>query len=152
MPPLLRHGQGKVEPIGADQTGLPLGVDADFQYEQYTRPLAPGDFLTLFTDGISEAMNAAGELYGLDRLRNQLATDTMPVSGLGRLILDDVKRFVGGRPQSDDMCLACFGRGTGSAERVRSRSSLTAVGAAAVTDVRVLAPQLIASNSTIGLG
>ena len=31
--------------------------------------------------------------------------------GLGRLILDDVKRFVGGRAQSDDMCLACFGRG-----------------------------------------
>jgi serine phosphatase RsbU (regulator of sigma subunit) len=110
MPPLLRYGRGKVEPIGADQAGLPLGVDATFQYEQYTRSLMPGDFLTLFTDGISEAMNGAGELYGLDRLRNQLATDTMPVSGLGRLILDDVKRFVGGRAQSDDMCLACFGR------------------------------------------
>ena len=71
----------------------------------------PGDYLTLFTDGISEAMNAAGELYGLDRLREQLATPAVPVAGLGRLILDDVKRFVGGRPQSDDMCLACFGRG-----------------------------------------
>jgi hypothetical protein len=32
------------------------------------------------------------------------------VDALGRDILDDVKRFVGGRPQSDDMCLACFGR------------------------------------------
>ncbi len=110
MAPLLRHGAGKVEPIGAEETGLPLGVDADFKYQKYTRELAPGDFLALFTDGISEAMNTSGELYGLDRLRTQLAADSPRVAELGRLILDDVKRFVGGRPQSDDMCLACFGR------------------------------------------
>ena len=110
MPPLLRHSGGKVEEIGGDEAGLPLGVDADFEYEQYTRPFAAGDFLAIFTDGISEAMNMAGELYGLDRLAEQLATKPVPSSGLGRLILDDVKRFVGGRPQSDDMCLACFGR------------------------------------------
>ena len=110
MPPLLRHSGGTVEEIGSDEAGLPLGVDADFEYEQYTRPFAAGDFLALFTDGISEAMNMAGDLYGLDRLAEQLATKPVPASGLGRLILDDVKRFVGGRPQSDDMCLACFGR------------------------------------------
>jgi sigma-B regulation protein RsbU (phosphoserine phosphatase) len=111
MPPFLRHGPGKVEAIGSDQAGLPLGVDAEFQYEHYTRKLEPGDYLALFTDGISEAMNAAGELYGLERLQAQLANPSTPVAGLGRLILDDVKHFVGGRPQSDDMCLACFGRG-----------------------------------------
>ncbi len=111
MPPLLRHSGGTVESIGDDQAGMPLGVDADYQYEQYTRALAPGDFLALFTDGISEAMNEAGELYGLDRLRERLAARSVPTAELGRLILDDVKRFVGGRPQSDDMCLACFGRG-----------------------------------------
>ena len=73
MAPLLRHGQGKVEPIGEEETGLPLGVDADFEYEKHTRQLEPGDFLALFTDGISEAMNTSGELYGLERLRKQLA-------------------------------------------------------------------------------
>ena len=55
-------------------------------------------------------MNAASELYGLDRLSAQLGTPAVPVSDLGKLILADVKQFVGGRPQSDDMCLACFGR------------------------------------------
>ncbi len=110
MAPLLRKSQGAVEEIGEEQAGLPLGVDADYEYEQYTRPIAPGDFLALFTDGISEAMNAQSELYGMDRLRNQLAQQSATVDDLGRLILDDVKRFVGGRPQSDDMCLACFGR------------------------------------------
>ncbi|MBI3837993.1 MAG: SpoIIE family protein phosphatase [Planctomycetia bacterium] len=110
MPPLLRHSQGGVEPVGSNQAGLPLGIDPEFQYQRHTHQFVPGDYLTLFTDGISEAMNGAGELYGLDRLREQLATQAAPVAGLGRFILDDVKRFVGGRPQSDDMCLACFGR------------------------------------------
>jgi sigma-B regulation protein RsbU (phosphoserine phosphatase) len=110
MPPLLRHSHGKVEPVGSDEAGLPLGIDAEFQYQQHTRQFVPGDYLALFTDGISEAMNGAGELYGLERLCEQLATPSTPVAGLGRFILDDVKRFVGGRPQSDDMCLACFGR------------------------------------------
>jgi serine phosphatase RsbU (regulator of sigma subunit) len=110
MAPLLRHSQGIVEEIGGELSGLPLGVDPDVGYEQYSRPLNPGDFLTLFTDGISEAMNANNELYGLERLRTTLATPCDSLAGLGRLILDDVKRFVGGRPQSDDMCLACFGR------------------------------------------
>ena len=110
MAPLLRLSSGSVEEIGDEQAGLPLGVDADYQYEQYTRPIAPGDFVALFTDGISEAMNAASELYGLNRLRKKLAQRAANVDDLGRLILDDVKLFVGGRPQSDDMCLACFGR------------------------------------------
>jgi serine phosphatase RsbU (regulator of sigma subunit) len=111
MAPLLRHSQGGVvEEIGDDLAGLPLGVDPDYQYEQYSCAIAPGDFLALFTDGISEAMNLDNELYGLERLRKLLSQPSASVDALGRDILDDVKRFVGGRPQSDDMCLACFGR------------------------------------------
>ncbi len=113
MAPLLRHARGDVEEIGDEQAGLPLGVDPDYQYEQYSCSFNKGDFLALFTDGISEAMNADSELYGLERLRTKLAQPTASVDDLGRLILDDVKLFVGGRPQSDDMCLACFGRTRG---------------------------------------
>jgi serine phosphatase RsbU (regulator of sigma subunit) len=110
MAPFLRDARGAVEAIGEQEAGLPLGVEADFTYEAYTRSFEPGDFLALFTDGFSEAMNAANELYGLERLRAQLANEKAKVAELGELILADVKRFVGGRPQSDDMCLACFGR------------------------------------------
>ncbi len=110
MPPLLRHGNRQVEPIGEDDSGVPLGIDSDATYVQTTRKLVVGDTLTLFTDGISEAMNAAGELYGLDRLLRQVGSEAGNVSLLGRQILEDVRRFVDGRPQSDDMCLACFGR------------------------------------------
>jgi serine phosphatase RsbU (regulator of sigma subunit) len=110
MPPLVRHAGGQVMTIGSAEAGLPLGVDADHEYQQCSRSLAPGDFITIFTDGISEAMNSANELYGLERLREQVGAKTASVEGLGRHILDDVKRFVGGRKQSDDMCLTCFGR------------------------------------------
>ncbi len=110
MPPMLRRGAGHVESVGGDQAGVPLGVDADCQYAASTVKLNPGDFMTLFTDGISEAMNSENQLYGLERLENQVGAETGGVATLGRHILDDVKKFVGGRPQSDDMCLLCFGR------------------------------------------
>jgi len=112
MPPYLRHRDQRVEPVGGDAAGLPIGVDADFEYEQVVLPLAAGDSLTLFTDGISEAMNATEALYGLERLEAQIKTTTDDgIPTLGRALLDDVKKFVGRTPQRDDMCLVCFGRG-----------------------------------------
>ncbi len=110
MPPLLRHSDGRVELIGDEDAGVPLGIDNDTAYMQTTRKLAVGDSVTMFTDGLSEAMNAEGDLYGMDRLWRQVGSEASSVSLLGRHLLDDVRRFVGGRPQSDDMCLACFGR------------------------------------------
>ncbi len=113
MPPLRGRADGTVEAIGQKQAGLPLGVAEDFPYEPFVCTLAPGDSVAIFTDGISEAMNAEGELYGLARLRQQIAARTVGVADLGPHILDDVRHFVGGRPQSDDMCLTCFGRSEG---------------------------------------
>ena len=110
MPPFLRSGEGDVRPVSGDEAGVPLGVSADFEYEAATFALEPGSFVTLFTDGISEAMNPGSELYGLERLRDQMAACVTDVPTLGKCILEDVKRFVGGRPQSDDMCLVCLGR------------------------------------------
>ncbi len=110
MPPFMRNASGIVDAIGAEQSGVPLGVASDFPYEQCTVGLAPGECIVAFTDGFSEAMNPEGELYGISRLRTLVAAPQAPVKTLGRRILDDVKNFVAGRAQSDDMCLACFGR------------------------------------------
>jgi sigma-B regulation protein RsbU (phosphoserine phosphatase) len=110
MPPILRTADKKPIEIGGDQSGLPLGVLDDFEFEQVSVELPAGSFLTLYTDGISEAMNPAGEIYGLERIHQQVAAPIDSVSDLGRHILEDVKQFVGERAQSDDMCLACFGR------------------------------------------
>lgn len=110
MAPFLRHPNQRVDSVGAEQTGVPLGVAADFPYEQVSVVLEPGAGLALFTDGFSEAMNRDNELYGLKRLERQLHSDASGVKQLGQQILSDVKQFVGNRSQSDDMCLICFGR------------------------------------------
>ncbi|MEX2187867.1 MAG: SpoIIE family protein phosphatase [Pirellulales bacterium] len=110
MPPILRIGDSQATEIGGDQSGLPLGVLDDYEFEQVSVELPAGSFLTLYTDGISEAMNPQGDIYGLERIHQQVAAPITNVADLGRHILDDVKQFVGQREQSDDMCLACFGR------------------------------------------
>jgi serine phosphatase RsbU (regulator of sigma subunit)/pSer/pThr/pTyr-binding forkhead associated (FHA) protein len=110
LPPLLRRESGVVEALGEAETGLPLGVDRDVEYAPLVISLMPGESLVLYTDGITEAMNVRDDLYGRQRLLTLLSSDVKHIQLLGRSILDDVKRFVGARPQSDDMCLTCFGR------------------------------------------
>jgi sigma-B regulation protein RsbU (phosphoserine phosphatase) len=109
MAPILRRGK-RVEFIGSEETGVPLGVDNDARYRQCRTKIAAGDLFTLYTDGISEAMNPENELYGIARLKKLLAAEKSGVDQLGKRILEDVKHFVGSRPQSDDMCLICFER------------------------------------------
>jgi serine phosphatase RsbU (regulator of sigma subunit) len=110
MAPFLRRRGGGVEEIGEDAAGLPLGVAPGYEYQSYTQTLQPGDVLTMFTDGFSEAMNGERELYGLERLKNQIGSPALNVADFGQLILEDVRQFVNGVDQSDDMCLVCFGR------------------------------------------
>lgn len=110
MAPLLRSGSGEVEPVAQSIGGLPLGVDSGVRYGHHTLVLAPGDTLTMYTDGITDAMNADEQFYGAERLRAQLASPADSLGTLGRRILNDLQSFVGAHPQTDDMCVACFGR------------------------------------------
>ncbi len=110
LPPLWWRGAKGIEAVAESQACLPLGIDRDGQYQPCALKLLPGEALLLYTDGITEAMNSQDELYGSHRLRRLLATDLTDVEMLGRHVLDDVRRFTGGRPQSDDMCITCFGR------------------------------------------
>jgi sigma-B regulation protein RsbU (phosphoserine phosphatase) len=68
--------------------------------------LAPGDMLILYTDGITEAMNAAKELYSEEKLLEtvmQRANET--AEGLVREIVQSVHDYAGNEPQSDDITL-----------------------------------------------
>jgi serine phosphatase RsbU (regulator of sigma subunit)/pSer/pThr/pTyr-binding forkhead associated (FHA) protein len=113
MAPILRRQDGSVSEIGEEAAGLPLGVAAGMEYESYAHRLEPGDVVTIFTDGFSEAMNGQRELYGLERLKQQLSSPVLNVREFGQHILDDVHQFVNGYDQSDDMCLVCVGREEG---------------------------------------
>ena len=109
MPPFIRHGPNQVEELAPEISGMPLGV-GDMPFDSSEVKLAPGELLTLFTDGISEALNPKNELYTLDRLKHQLEMESDSTATLGHAVLDDVKRHVAGRCKSDDMCLVVFGR------------------------------------------
>jgi phosphoserine phosphatase RsbU/P len=110
LPPILHQNNDSIRLLGEEIANLPLGVDHQAAYEQCFVPLQPGDSLILYTDGITEAMNTADDLYTHQRLMVQLASDADGAAALGRRILDDVRKFAGSRQQSDDMCLVCVGR------------------------------------------
>ncbi len=87
--------------------GPPLCVMDDFQYPVQRYQLAPGECLCLCTDGIGEAMNQAGQLYGnerLDRLLGGLAVHATPAT-IVQAVRDDVRVHVGGAEASDDLTL-----------------------------------------------
>jgi serine phosphatase RsbU (regulator of sigma subunit) len=63
LPPY-RNGQEIDIPVG-----LPLGIDAAAEYTEASLQLDPGDKLTFLSDGVVEARNAVGELFGFDRTR-----------------------------------------------------------------------------------
>jgi serine phosphatase RsbU (regulator of sigma subunit) len=109
LPPLRRRG-GAIEELGDGAGGLPLGCDAKRGYEQVEMELDAGDTIILYTDGISEAMNAQGKIYGSARLREAIARAPAGVEQVGQTLLDDVRRFIRGRLQSDDICLVCIER------------------------------------------
>lgn len=110
MPPILRNHKGETREIGSRQAGLPIGVLEDYQYDVYEQELKSGDFVTIFTDGFSEAMNSNRELFGLKRLAEAIGDVNTSSHDLGAHVLQIVKQFAGDYPQSDDMCLVCFGR------------------------------------------
>ena len=110
LPALLRHASGTVEAVGLEESGLPLGVDAEHVYSSCRFEMGPGSTLVLYTDGISEAMDPEDRLYGIDRLTRVLVDPVADAEALGRRILADVERHATGQIRSDDMCLVCIGR------------------------------------------
>lgn len=110
MAPLLSRDGQPAQPIGEDVRSLPIGVDPQLKYQQFTMRLSPGESLTLFTDGLSEARSTDNEFYGLARLREQLGRRAGSAAELSRRVLADVKTFMGKRRPADDMCLVCVRR------------------------------------------
>ena len=79
-------------------------------YQQESVTVKPGDSVLLWTDGITEAMNEAGEQFGNHRLQAQVAQPTTSVAVAAEQIIDAVRSFAGDQPQSDDICLVGFSR------------------------------------------
>jgi len=113
LPPLLRAANGATTVIHGADSGLPLGVSGDCVYEQTELVLHPGESLFLLTDGLTEAMNPANEIYSFKRIVDFLRNQSGSVEHLGEALVADVDTFCAGRAQRDDICLVCFRRAEG---------------------------------------
>jgi sigma-B regulation protein RsbU (phosphoserine phosphatase) len=98
--PVLVRQDGSYERL--ESGGLVLGVNPKACYEQGDLDLAAGDRLILFTDGVSEAVNAKGEEYGEQRLLHLLIESRrLGARALQESVVDSVKSFSGGRLKDD---------------------------------------------------
>jgi sigma-B regulation protein RsbU (phosphoserine phosphatase) len=86
-------------------TGLPLGISPVEKYRETTCRLVPGDQLVLYTDGITEANNEQGEMFGLSRLDKVLENCAVGASDLLQSVLNALREFTGDEPAHDDQTL-----------------------------------------------
>jgi sigma-B regulation protein RsbU (phosphoserine phosphatase) len=78
----------------------------DFEYGAAHVVMEPGDVLLLYTDGVTEAFNAAREEYSEERLMRAAAAAPDPTpQALLQHVLADVRSFTDGAPQSDDLTM-----------------------------------------------
>ncbi|WP_411070642.1 PP2C family protein-serine/threonine phosphatase [Streptomyces sp. cmx-4-25] len=118
-PPLVLHGDGRVEPVDPIRPALPLGMGdlASWPDRAEARPYPPGTTLLFYTDGLSEARNAQGVFYDpAERLSGRIFPG--PEEVLDALV-DDVRLHTGGGA-TDDMALLALSRpAAGQPERRR---------------------------------
>jgi sigma-B regulation protein RsbU (phosphoserine phosphatase) len=104
-PPILWRPGGRIEEF--DRTGPILGAMPDARF-RCSEPcsLEPGDVLLLYTDGLTESKDVAGEMYDEERLRDSLdrhAASGRTASGVLDGLLADLDRFRRGQPLEDDI-------------------------------------------------
>jgi sigma-B regulation protein RsbU (phosphoserine phosphatase) len=85
--------------------GLPLGILPNPGYGQESIEMVQGDQLVLYTDGITEANNRTGEMFGLARLDKVLENCSVGASDLLQAVLEALDEFTAGRPAHDDRTL-----------------------------------------------
>ena len=111
-PPLIIHRDGSstlLPSIG----GIALGIAPGMSFPQDTIQLKYGDTLMLYTDGVTEAMNADREEFGMERMQ-QVFADQPPANSkeATEMIFEAVHKFAGETPQSDDItCLTIYRTG-----------------------------------------
>jgi sigma-B regulation protein RsbU (phosphoserine phosphatase) len=100
-PRLKRCEDGSV--IALDRAGdLPLGLFPTQEFKEATLELRPGDQIVFYTDGITEATNAAGTMFGTERLDEALENCHLDAQGLIDTVLAALKDWTEGRPAADD--------------------------------------------------
>lgn len=110
MPPIRLNTDKSIDEPGSEVGGPPLGIMTDLEFDVFELELQPGESLTMYTDGIFEAPNAAGQQYSIERVRKQVAAGAGDIAKTGGEIISSVKTHITNCEQEDDMCLVIVGR------------------------------------------
>jgi serine phosphatase RsbU (regulator of sigma subunit) len=110
---VMRHALGIV--VKHNPKGFAIGMDPGDRFNEVVKNeiigIEPGDTVVMFTDGITEAMNSVKDEYGQDRLVNVLRANREKSAGeIVGSVIEDVKDFVKGFEQSDDIAILALKR------------------------------------------
>jgi serine phosphatase RsbU (regulator of sigma subunit) len=112
-PPYLRRRAGDCEELRA--RGMPLGLMPGMGYEEKEITLEAGEAALLYSDGLVEAHDPKGEMFGSPRLQALMAEHAAEERSLGEFLLEELYSFVGeGWEQEDDITLLTLRRSTAS--------------------------------------
>ena len=105
-PLLYRRAMQKVEVI--KPPGMVVGIDSGSVFDRVTNdfaiPLERDDCLVLYTDGVTEALDANGFEFGVERMSESIrASAASGASGIVKRLIDELRNFVGAHPQNDDI-------------------------------------------------
>ncbi len=108
--PLIVHVDGS-STVLPGTSGIALGVMADMKYDQRTVSISPGDTIVFYTDGVTEAINEAGEEFGMERLQQVFASSPPKDSKAAtEAVFNAVNDFAGSASQFDDITCLIFRR------------------------------------------
>lgn len=104
-PPLLFHAGG-ADPVLLGKTGMALGLFPDLTWQTDQVQVDPGNVLVLYTDGITEAQNLAGDFFGLDALEQSVRMEaTNSARSIRNRILQDFRHLMKDAILEDDIAL-----------------------------------------------
>lgn len=115
--PALRRADGTFELV-RDRHGFVLAGMEGSRYREYELTLGPGDTLFVYTDGVTEATDTEGVLFGTERMLQAL--NRCPSGAPAQLlqtVKEDIDRFVGDAPQFDDITMLSIQRKSGEMMR-----------------------------------
>jgi len=105
---VIESGTGRLTEI-QDAIGFPIGAVPDAEYGEQSITLKPGDTVTIFTDGVTEAMNADKDLFGIQRVFQAMSGPHRGAKAVVDKLLEDIQKWAGDTPQSDDLTVVSFG-------------------------------------------
>ena len=108
-PPLIGRLDGSIEQLSSG--GFPLGIIPAAEYEMGEMTLSPGESLVIYSDGVSEANNLAGDEFGLDRLSSVIQENLRSsAAGLRDKVESALSSFTQTAPANDDITLVIVKR------------------------------------------